>query len=80
MKSKVNDLLLKLSMTDPASPEFLDISKQVAEAFKATVKEKMEKKPKEPKAPKTPKPKVPKTMLCDDCGDLLMKKLEEIII
>ena len=77
MKSKVNDLLLKLSMTDPASPEFLDISKQVAEAFNATVKEKMEKKPKEPK---TPKPKVPKTMLCDDCGDLLMKKLEEIII
>ena len=79
MKSKVNDLLLKLSMTDPASPEFLDISKQIAEAFKANVKEKME-KIKVPKEPKTPKPKAPKTMLCDDCGDLLMKKLEEIII
>jgi hypothetical protein len=79
MKSKVNDLLLKLSMTDPASPEFLDISKQVAEAFKANVKEKME-KIKVPKEPKTPKAKAPKTMLCDDCGDLLMKKLEEIII
>jgi hypothetical protein len=79
MKSKVNDLLLKLSMTDPTLPEFLEISKEVAEAFKATTKEKLE-KIKAPKEPKTPKPKIPKTMLCDDCGDLLMKKLEEIII
>ena len=77
MKSKVNDLLLKLSMTDPTLPEFLEISKQVAEAFKATTKEKLEKKPKEPK---TPKPKAPKTKLCDDCSDMLMAKIEEILI
>jgi len=79
MKSKVNDLLLKLSMTDPTLPEFLEISKQVAEAFKATTKEKLE-KVKVPKEPKTPKAKAPKTKLCDDCSEMLMSKLEEIII
>jgi hypothetical protein len=76
MKSKVNDLLLKLSMTDPTLPEFLEISKQVAEAFKATTKEKLEKKPKEPKAPK---PKVPKVKLCDECADLVITKLQELV-
>lgn len=79
MKSKINDLLLKLSMTDPTMPEFLTTSKEIAELFKATTKEKLE-KIKAPKEPKTPKPKAPKTMLCDDCGDLLMKKIEDIII
>jgi ribosome-binding protein aMBF1 (putative translation factor) len=36
-------------------------------------------KPKVPKEPKTPKPKEPKVKLCDDCTELLIVKLNEVL-
>jgi len=76
MSRKVNILLSQLAITDPTTAEFLDLSKKIAETFKLVQKEKAEKPP---KAPKVPKPKVLKVLLCDDCADLLVIKMQEII-
>jgi uncharacterized protein YlaI len=75
MNRKVNALLNQLASADPNTPDFLDLSKQLASAVKVMQKEKSEKK----NMPKTPKPKPVKTMLCLDCTDLLQKKLSSII-
>jgi hypothetical protein len=75
MNRKVSVLLTQLSLADPATSEFLDISKKIADAVRIVQKEKAEKPPKEPKPPK---PKAPRTVLCDECYELLFKKIDEI--
>jgi hypothetical protein len=76
MSRKINILVAKLALTDSNTPEFLDLSKQIAETFRLVQKEKAEKLPKQPKAPKQ---KEPKTILCDDCAELLIVKMHEIL-
>jgi hypothetical protein len=76
MSRKINTLVRLLSLADPTTTEFLDLSKKIAEVYKQTEKEKADKPPKEPKAPK---PKEPKVKLCDDCSELLIVKLNEVL-
>jgi hypothetical protein len=76
MKSLVKDLLIKLSMADSTTQEFLEISKQVAEAVKSEIKDKLNKPPKEPKAPK---PKMKKTVMCEDCVELFNNRIKDIL-
>jgi hypothetical protein len=75
MNRKINSLLNQLASTDPTSPDFLNLSKELAGAVKVMQKEKSEKK----HVPKTPKPKPARTMLCFECADLVEKKLATII-
>jgi len=44
MNRKVNALLNQLASADPNTPDFLDLSKQLASAVKVMQKEKSEKK------------------------------------
>ena len=75
MKVNIKDLLTKLAEIDPTMPEFLDISKKIVEVIKETRKKQAEK----PIKIKVPKPKSPKVKLCDDCSELLIVKLNEIL-
>ena len=75
MKVNIKDLLTKLAEIDPTMPEFLDISKKIVEVIKETRKKQAEK----PLKIKVPKVKQPKVKLCDDCSELLIVKLNEIL-
>jgi len=75
MKSTLKELLIKLSMIDPTLPDFLIISKELAQTVRVMEKKKSD-KPKEVKAPK-PKPK--KVLICEDCAELLTNKLKDIL-
>jgi uracil phosphoribosyltransferase len=75
MKVNIKNLLTQLAQTDTSSPEFLDISKKIVEVIKQARKEHAEK----PLKIKTPKVKPPKVKLCDDCSQLLIVKLNEIL-
>ena len=75
MKSTLKELLIKLSMIDPTLPDFLIISKELAQTVRVMEKKKSD-KPKEPKAPK-PKPK--KTVLCEDCAELFNNRIKDIL-
>jgi hypothetical protein len=75
MKSTLKELLIKLSMIDPTLPDFLIISKELAETVRVIEKKKAD-KPKEPKAPKS-KPK--KTIICEDCAELLNNRIKDIL-
>jgi hypothetical protein len=78
MSRKINALVAQLALTDPNTSDFLDLSKKIAETFRLSQKEKAEKPPKTPKA-KVIKIKEPRTILCDDCADLLIVKMHEIL-
>lgn len=78
MSRKINALVAQLALTDPNTSDFLDLSKKIAETFRLAQKEKAEKPPKTPK-PKALKIKEPKTILCDDCSELLIVKMHEIL-
>ena len=78
MSRKITALVAQLALTDPNTSDFLDLSKKIAETFRLSQKEKAEKPPKTPK-PKSLKIKEPKTLLCDDCADLLLVKMHEIL-
>lgn len=78
MSRKINALVAQLALTDPNTSDFLDLSKKIAETFRLSQKEKAEKPPKTPK-PKVVKIKEPKVKLCDDCADLLIVKLHEVL-
>jgi hypothetical protein len=75
MNRKIKVLLAQLALTDINSSDFLDLSKKIAEAVRVEQKEKIDRVPKEPK---TPKPKAKKTVVCDDCLELVNKKLKEL--
>jgi hypothetical protein len=75
MKSTLKELLIKLSVIDPTLPDFLIISKELAQTVRVMEKKKAD-KPKEVKAPK-PKPK--KVLICEDCAELLTNKLKDIL-
>lgn len=75
MNRKVKVLLTQLSLTDSSTSQFLDLSKQIADAVRMEQKEKAEKPPKEPKPLKI---KIPKTNICDDCYLLVIKQIDEI--
>jgi len=76
MNSSIKKLLSQLILADPNTSDFLDLSKKIAEAVKIAHKEKAEKPP---KPQKLPKPKEPKVKLCDDCSELLIVKLNEVL-
>jgi hypothetical protein len=76
MSRKVSELLLKLSLTDVNSSEFIAVSKQIAEAYKEYTKKKLDKEGKEPK-PK--KEKVKKSVLCENCTELIMPKVSALL-
>jgi len=88
MSRKLKNLLTELSMADPQTSAFLDISKKLVETYRDIQKEKAEKENK-PKEPKEPKPKKEKKeiivqennepYICKHCYDLLNNKLSEII-
>jgi hypothetical protein len=78
MSRKINTLIAQLAFTDPNTSDFLDLSKKIVETFRLSQKEKAEKTPKTPK-PKIAKVKEPRTMLCDECADLLIVKMHEIL-
>jgi hypothetical protein len=75
MSRKVAELLLKLSLTDPTSSDFLVVSKEIAEAYKAHTKKKLEKESK----PKIKKDKPKRTILCDDCSSMLLNNIKSIL-
>jgi len=75
MSRKVAELLLKLSLTDPTSSDFLIVSKEIAEAYKAHTKKKLEKESK----PKIKKDKPKRTILCDDCSSVLLNNIKSIL-
>jgi ATP-dependent protease HslVU (ClpYQ) ATPase subunit len=75
MSRKVSVLLEKLSQTDVDSPEFLALSKQIAETYKEYFKNKMEKKAK----PKAVKVKNKRTIMCDDCSTLLLNSIKTVL-
>jgi len=76
MSRKITALVAQLALADPNTSEFLDLSKKIAETFRLAQKEKAEKPPKQPKVPK---PKEPRVLLCDECADLLIVKMHEIL-
>ena len=78
MSRKVAELLLKLSLTDPTSSDFLIVSKEIAEAYKAHTKKKLEKESK-PKIKKDKKDKPKRTILCDDCSSMLLNNIKSIL-
>jgi hypothetical protein len=90
MSRKINSLLVELTVADPQTSAFLDISKKIVETYRLIQKEKSEKVPKEPKTPKPKEPKVPKMQeppksrrsisMCYDCYEKLKSDLNEIII
>jgi hypothetical protein len=75
MNRKVKVLLTQLALSDPTTSQFLELSKQIADAVRTDQKEKAEKPPKEPKPIKV---KTPKTTICDDCYVLVLKQLNDI--
>ena len=75
MSRKVAELLLKLSLTDPTSSDFLIVSKEIAEAYKAHTKKKLEKESK----PKIKKDKPKRTIMCDDCSTILFTKINPVL-
>ena len=75
MNRKVKALLAQLALSDSTTSQFLELSKQLADAVRAEQKEKAEKPPKEPKPLKI---KIPKTTICDDCYLLVIKQLNDI--
>jgi hypothetical protein len=75
MNRKVKALLAQLALSDPTTSQFLELSKQIADAVRMDQKEKAEKLPKEPKPLKI---KIPKTTICNDCYCLVIKQLDEI--
>jgi hypothetical protein len=75
MSRKVAELLLKLSLIDPTLPDFLVVSKEIAEAYKAHTKKKLENKHK----PKIVKEKPKKTIMCDDCSNMLMNSVRPVL-
>jgi hypothetical protein len=74
MSRKVNELLMKLSLIEPTMPEFITVSKEIAEAYKEYSKKKLE-----PKPPKVKKEKPKRTVLCEDCSKILLGRLNEIV-
>jgi len=90
MSRKINSLLVELTVADPQTSAFLDISKKIVETYRLIQKEKLERVPKEPKTPKPKEPKVPKMQeppksrrsisMCYDCYEKLKSDLNEIII
>jgi len=75
MNRKVKALLAQLALSDSTTSQFLELSKQLAEAVRMEQKEKAEKPIKEPKPLKI---KIPKTTICDDCYVLVIKQLNDI--
>ena len=75
MSRKVAELLLKLSLTDPNSSDFLTVSKEIAEAYKQHAKKKLEKESK----PKIKKEKPKRTIMCDDCSSMLLNNIKSIL-
>jgi len=75
MSRKVSLLLEKLAQTDVNTPEFITVSKLVAEAFKEHTKKKLEKEA----APKVKKAKQKRTIMCDDCSTMLLNNIKTIL-
>ena len=75
MNRKVKALLAQLALSDSTTSQFLELSKQIADAVRTEQKEKAEKPPKEPKPLKI---KIPKTTICDECYVLVLKQLNDI--
>jgi hypothetical protein len=75
MKSSIKKMLAKLILIDTTMPEFLSLSIEIAKAIKEDCKKQADK----PLKIKVPKVKPPKVKLCDDCSQLLIVKLNEIL-
>ena len=75
MNSSIKKMLARLITIDATMPDFLELSKKIAEAIKQYQKDKAEK----PLKIKVPKVKQPKVKLCDDCSELLIVKLNEVL-
>lgn len=75
MSRKVSLLLEKLAQTDVNTPEFLAVSKLVADAFKEHTKKKLEKEA----VPKVKKEKQKRTIMCDDCSTMLLNNIKSIL-